>query len=165
MTASTKIISCAARYKKWKIVLREKMPVRDGYLLSVTNCIDSGLGQSWKVDPGGWQDDTSHDSSSHHGQNSSRFLKLWLKNKLIFQTSYYTPHCQNDCLSHCDPVNENCLNYPKKWIILYPPWHPHYVQSQCPVTIMEEAGQWCQPWPHPDMAIRFSFLMNSSWAQ
>ena len=35
MTASTKICHVPASYKKWKIVLRGKMAVRDGYLLSL----------------------------------------------------------------------------------------------------------------------------------
>ena len=112
-----------------------------------------------------WQDDTSHDNSSHHGQNSSRFLEVGLKNKLILQTLLRT--VMMVCPSHWDTVTRTFFNYPKKWIILYLPDISHLVPlahgaHKCPVTIMGRRGpwQWCQPWPLPDMAIRSSFLRN-----
>lgn len=52
-----------------------------------------------------WQDDTSHDNSSHHGQNSSRFLEAWLKKQIIFPDfALYSVAVMIVCPSHWDTV-------------------------------------------------------------
>ena len=108
MTTSTKICHKPASYKKWKIVLRGKMVVWDGYLLSVTKCTDTGLGQSWKEDPWGWQDDrmtpvmtTRHIMvKTHHGS-----WKLGSKKQIIFPDfALYSVAVMIVCPSHWDTV-------------------------------------------------------------
>ena len=106
-----------------------------------------------------WQDDTSHDNSSHHGQNSSRFLEVWLKKQINFPDfALYSVAVMIVCPSHWDTVISKLS---KKVNYTLSPWHQPFSgqgSHQCPVTIM---GRWCQPWPLPGMAILGNTLLIS----
>ena len=79
-----------------------------------------------------WQDDTSHDNSSHHGQNSSRFLEVVLKKQINSPDfTLYSAAVMMVCPSHWDTVTRTFFQLSKKVNYTLSPWHQPF-SPPCP---------------------------------